>query len=102
MALGAFGAHALADLLTKNGTLETWKTASHYHFVHALGLLVLGLMGERAGKSWTFLAAGTVIFSGSLYVLALTNIKWLGAITPFGGVFMIIGWVCLAIRAGKP
>lgn len=99
--LGAFGAHALADVLTKNGTLEIWKTASQYHFIHTLALLVLGLMGERAGKSWCLLLAGTIIFSGSLYTLALTNIKWFGAITPIGGLLMIIGWLLLALRAGK-
>ena len=99
--LGAFGAHALADLLAKNGTLEIWKTASLYHFINTLALLVLGLIGERAGRSWCLLGAGTIVFSGSLYVLALTNIKWLGAITPIGGVLMIVGWLLLAVRFGR-
>ncbi|MDB6140871.1 MAG: rane protein [Verrucomicrobiaceae bacterium] len=101
VALGAFGAHALEELLVKNGTVEIWRTASHYHFIHVLALLVLGLIGERAGKSWTFLAAGTLVFSGSLYLLALTNIKWLGAVTPVGGLLMIIGWLLLARRFGR-
>ena len=99
--LGAFGAHALAELLAKNGTLEIWKTASQYHFLHALALLVIGATGLRVRPGFCFLMAGTIVFSGSLYVLAVTNIKWLGAITPFGGVLMIAGWLVLACKAGK-
>lgn len=98
--LGAFGAHALADLLAKNGTLEVWKTASQYHFLHALALLTIGATGLRARCTFGCLLAGVIVFSGSLYVLAVTNIKWLGAITPIGGVLMIVGWVMLAFKAG--
>ena len=97
--LGAFGAHSFNAVLRANETVEIWKTASQYHLAHALALLVLGLAGgtERfATCSWRCLAIGACIFSGSLYVLALSNIKWLGAITPVGGVFMIVGWVLVA------
>ena len=100
VALGAFGAHALAGVLTANGTLEVWKTASHYHFFHVLALLVMGATGLRSGLSFSLLTAGMVVFSGSLYSLAVTNIKWLGAITPIGGVLMIAGWLVLACKAG--
>ena len=97
--LGAFGAHALAGVLAKNGTLEIWKTASQYHFITVLALLVIGATGLKAGRSFCLLTAGMAVFSGSLYALALTNIKWLGAITPIGGVLMIVGWLLLAFRA---
>jgi len=102
--LGAFGAHALNGVLVANGTLEVWKTASQYHLIHALALLVLGLVGgteKLAIWSWRCLALGTVIFSGSLYVLALTNIKQLGAITPIGGLLMIVGWLLVAFRSWR-
>ena len=101
MILGAFGAHALAELLAKNGTLEIWRTASQYHFLNALALLVIGATGLRVRPSFCLLMAGMIVFSGSLYLLALTNIKWLGAITPFGGGLMIAGWLVLACKAGK-
>ena len=99
--LGAFGAHALAGLLAKNGTLEIWKTASQYHFLNVLAMLVLGATGLRSRGTFCLLLAGTLVFSGSLYLLAVTNIKWLGAITPVGGVLMIAGWLVLAVKAGK-
>ncbi len=99
--LGAFGAHALADLLAKNGTLEVWKTASQYHFLHALALLIIGATGLRSSCGFCCLLGGTIVFSGSLYLLAVTNLKWLGAITPFGGVLMIVGWLLLAFKAGR-
>ena len=101
VALGAFGAHSLAELLGTNGKLDIWKTASLYHFLHALALLVIGATGLRVRPSFCLLMIGTLIFSGSLYALALTNIKWLGAITPIGGVLMIAGWAVLAVKAGK-
>lgn len=95
--LGAFGAHGLEKTLVENGRVETWETAVFYHFIHAV---MLWLVADRPtfnrGAWWAFLA-GIVIFSGTLYVLSLTNIKWLGAITPIGGVSFIVGWVLLAI-----
>ncbi len=96
--LGAFGAHGLEDILTRNDRVATWNTAVHYHFVHVLIMCVLASREKLARVAWTSFLIGIVIFSGSLYVLALTNIKWLGAITPLGGVAFLIGWGCLAIR----
>jgi uncharacterized membrane protein YgdD (TMEM256/DUF423 family) len=99
--LGAFGAHGLKDVLTQNGTLAIWETAVFYHFVHAVMLYLLaGRKPLIAGAWWSFFA-GIVIFSGSLYLLALTNIKWLGAITPIGGVSLLSGWAWLFWAAGK-
>lgn len=106
IALGAFGAHGLKDILAAHDTTATWATASHYHLVHAVVLLVLALHGtEGRGvvwrRAWCGLLAGTLIFSGSLYVLSVTGIKWLGAITPIGGLLLLAGWAMLAISAGK-
>lgn len=99
--LGAFGAHALNETLAKNGTTAIWQTAVFYHFVHAVMLfLVAGRKPFAAGAWWSFLA-GIVIFSGSLYLLAVTNVKWLGAITPIGGASFLLGWGWLVCAAGK-
>lgn len=91
IALGAFGAHGLADRLEETGRLDNWQTATFYHLVHGVAMFVIALSGKRAIGFWWFLA-GIVLFSGSLYVLALTGITKLGAITPFGGTAMLIGW----------
>jgi uncharacterized membrane protein YgdD (TMEM256/DUF423 family) len=100
VALGAFGAHGLNPVLTANGMVETWKTAVFYHFIHAVMLFVLAQRRPVATGPWVSFFAGILIFSGSLYVLALSNVKWLGAITPIGGVLFLVGWVWLAIRGG--
>ncbi len=100
VAAGAFGAHALAEAVPP-ARLATWQTAAHYHVVHALALIAAGLvqghvpgrLGRLAG--WLFVA-GTVLFAGSLYALVLTDTPALGAVTPFGGVAFIAGWLCLA------
>jgi len=95
--LGAFGAHGLKDVLARNGTAAIWDKAVLYHFIHAVMLFILaGRSPFKAGPYFSFLA-GIVLFSGSLYLLALTNLRWLGAITPFGGVSFIAGWMCLLI-----
>ncbi len=95
--LGAFGAHGLKATLAAHVTAAIWQTASHYHLIHAAVLLALGLAGiSRWG--WKSMFIGTTIFSGTLYVLAVTGIKWLGAITPIGGLLMIIGWLLVAAR----
>lgn len=95
--LGAFGAHGLKDLLARNETAAIWEKAVFYHFIHTVMLFVLASRTPLAiGPSFCFLF-GILIFSGSLYVLAVTNVRWLGAITPFGGVSFIAGWVCLAV-----
>jgi len=98
--LGAFGAHLLKGMLT-NARFDTFSTAVDYQFWHALGLMVVGMSGFKlSSHSWRLagylLLAGTVIFSGSLYLLVATNIGWLGAITPIGGILMIIGWAFFA------
>src|SRR5689334_12399789 len=86
VALGAFGAHGLQDLLEKNGRLATWETAVLYHLTHSVVLLLVAALPQFRRVAWWLFLAGVVVFSGSLYVLALTNLRWLGAITPLGGV----------------
>lgn len=98
VALGAFGAHGLRKILLETGRVENWETAVFYHLVHAVVLLVLAVRPTvHKATFWSF-AAGIIIFSGSLYILALTNLKWLGAITPLGGVGLLVGWLLLVIR----
>ncbi|MEO5721723.1 MAG: DUF423 domain-containing protein [Chthoniobacterales bacterium] len=95
VALGAFGAHSLKSILETNGTIEAWKTAVLYHLAHAIALVALALHGgTNRGPSY-LLVAGIVLFSGSLYALALTNVRWLGAITPLGGLCFLAGWAWL-------
>ncbi|TAG91899.1 MAG: DUF423 domain-containing protein [Oscillatoriales cyanobacterium] len=102
---GAFASHALKDKLTDRA-LAIFETGARYQMYHALALLLVALILSRAEQSQTFFAVagwafivGTVIFSGSLYTLSLSNIKWLGAITPLGGVAYIVGWGCLGVAA---
>lgn len=95
VALGAFGAHAFKKTLQFNDTTEIWKTAVLYHFVHALALLVLATLPAANRATAGLFVAGIVIFSGSLYALSLTNIRWLGAITPLGGLCFLAGWLSL-------
>jgi uncharacterized membrane protein YgdD (TMEM256/DUF423 family) len=97
VALGAFGAHALKGTLQANDTAEVWKTAVLYHFIHAISLLVLAVLPAASRATSGFFVAGIVFFSGSLYLLALTNMKWLGAITPVGGLCLLAGWLSLVI-----
>jgi uncharacterized membrane protein YgdD (TMEM256/DUF423 family) len=101
--LGAFGAHGLRELLGRNGTGAFWEKAVFYHFIHTLMLFMLaGRSPFRCGP-WCSFLIGICIFSGSLYLLAVTNLRWLGAITPIGGVSFIVGWVWLVIApVGKP
>jgi uncharacterized membrane protein YgdD (TMEM256/DUF423 family) len=106
VALGAFGAHALEGRLSA-GDLATYETAVRYQFYHALALIavvvVLGRWPQATAAiaaGWLFVA-GIVIFSGSLYVLVFSGIRWLGAITPIGGVAMIAGWITLAWAAWR-
>jgi uncharacterized membrane protein YgdD (TMEM256/DUF423 family) len=92
VALGAFGAHALKATLESRGMLDAWNKAVLYHLVHAVALVALALYGAGNRASYFLLVAGIVLFSGSLYVMALTNIRWLGAITPLGGLCFLAGW----------
>jgi uncharacterized membrane protein YgdD (TMEM256/DUF423 family) len=107
--LGAFGAHALRARLAETA-LQTWQTAVTYQFTHALALLVVGLWlrfivpgGIGAARSLDFagvaFAVGVVLFSGSLYLLALGGPRWLGPVTPLGGIAFIAGWLALASAA---
>jgi uncharacterized membrane protein YgdD (TMEM256/DUF423 family) len=91
IALGAFGAHGLADRLEETGRLNNWETATHYHLFHGLALFVLAMLPGRPLGFYWFLA-GIMVFSGSLYALALTDISRLGAITPIGGISFLVGW----------
>jgi uncharacterized membrane protein YgdD (TMEM256/DUF423 family) len=101
VALGAFGAHGLKDLLAQNGTAAIWEKAVFYHFIHAVMLFVLAQRRPlNPGPWWCFLA-GIVIFSGSLYLLAVTNLRWLGVVTPVGGASFIAGWIWLFVSAAK-
>ena len=102
---GAFGAHGLKDRLADLDQTANFHIAAQYHMYCALALLVVGLLAQF-GRShpainvagWAFLT-GSVIFSGSLYLLAVTGLRWLGGITPFGGVAMLVGWAALAVAA---
>lgn len=95
VALGAFGSHGLKEMLAQNGYTEVFQTANRYHFYHTFALALMAILPQNKITKiafWCFLA-GILIFSGSLYVLALTQIKILGAITPIGGVAFIVGWL---------
>ena len=96
--LGAFGAHGLKPLLAQNGTALIWEKAVFYHFIHAVMLFVLAERKPFPALTWYSFLAGIVIFSGSLYLLAISNWLWLGAVTPIGGVAFMIGWVCLIFK----
>ena len=100
--LGAFGAHALKDQLSEY-SISIYEKAVLYQMFHALGILLLALIGQTVQNidvslSIWFFVLGIVFFSGSLYVLAVTNMKWLGMITPIGGTFFIAGWTILLYR----
>ena len=99
--LGAFGAHGLKDLLAQNGTAAIWEKAVFYHFIHAVMLFVLAERKPFRAVAWWSFLIGIFFFSGSLYLLAVTNAHWLGAITPIGGVSFVVGWTCLIISAGR-
>ena len=97
VALGAFGAHALKAALQSSGMLEVWNKAVLYHFLHGVALLALALHGAGNRATCFLFATGILFFSGSLYAMALTNVRWLGAITPFGGLCFLAGWAWLVI-----
>lgn len=104
VALGAFGAHALKASLEAAGRFDTFETAARYQMYHALALLAVGLLmrqGLDATRTltwagWGFLL-GSLIFSGSLYLLCFTGARWWGAVAPIGGTLMLVGWVALLV-----
>jgi uncharacterized membrane protein YgdD (TMEM256/DUF423 family) len=98
VALGAFGAHALHERLAAAGRAGIWETAVFYHFVHALGILIVSSWEPLPRWGVRCFALGIAIFSGSLYLLAVTGFKPLGAITPLGGVAFLAGWLLIALR----
>ena len=104
VALGAFGAHGLRSLLDASA-LAWWQTAVQYQMWHAVGLLALGAARlPRSLLPAALLTVGTVVFAGTLYLMALGGPRWLGAVTPIGGSLMILGWVVLAwqvLRTGR-
>lgn len=104
--LGAFGAHALRGRLSES-LLNTYQTGVQYHFYHALGLfavaLVASLLPDSALVKWSgwLMLAGIIFFSASLYLLSVTGLRWLGAITPLGGVAFITAWLLLALAVWR-
>jgi uncharacterized membrane protein YgdD (TMEM256/DUF423 family) len=105
VAAGAFGAHGLKRTLTPD-MLAVWQTAVTYQMAHALGMLAIAALGARMGgtllsSAGAVMFAGIVIFSGSLYVLALTGTRWLGAITPIGGAAFLLAWAMVAWAAWR-
>ena len=104
VAIGAFGAHMLEGRISAD-ELATFETGVHYHMIHGIAVIITGLAAGLFGESKKLFWAGVLfivgifIFSGSLYVLSLSGIKWLGAITPIGGVSFIAGWLVLMSSA---
>jgi uncharacterized membrane protein YgdD (TMEM256/DUF423 family) len=109
VALGAFGAHALKGMLEASGRMETFETAVKYQFYHALAMVLVGILMQRAGEdavkwlgwSGNAFAVGVIIFSGSLYAICFTGITKFGATAPIGGLLLIAGWILLIMAAGK-
>jgi uncharacterized membrane protein YgdD (TMEM256/DUF423 family) len=105
---GAFGAHALKARLAPD-LLAIWNTGAHYHLVHAVALLALALHAQATKShggsgvwAWGLMLSGVLVFSGSLYALALSGVRMLGAITPIGGVLLIAGWIAAAMQFRRP
>jgi uncharacterized membrane protein YgdD (TMEM256/DUF423 family) len=104
--LGAFGAHGLKARISVD-MLAVYQTAVHYHLFHALGLLAVGLVASQIADSvwlkWSgwLMLAGIILFSGSLYVLSVSGLRWLGMVTPFGGVAFIAAWIVFVIAIAK-
>jgi uncharacterized membrane protein YgdD (TMEM256/DUF423 family) len=104
--IGAFGAHGLEPRLTER-MMKNYQTGVQYHMIHGLAILAVGLItlkipvsGMLNGAGWTFLI-GILLFSGSLYVMAVTGVTKLGAVTPIGGLAFIVGWVLLALAVAR-
>lgn len=108
VALGAFGAHALKEVLDDYG-VDIWEKAVKYQMFHSTGILVIGILSSKnlygemksLKAAMVCMALGIILFSGSLYTLAVTGIKMLGAITPFGGCLFVVGWFLVVVAAMK-
>jgi len=105
VAAGAFGAHGLKRVLSAD-MLAVWHTAVLYQLVHGLGMLAIAALGARFGSpllsaAAALMFAGIVLFSGSLYLLACSGVRWLGAITPIGGLAFILAWALVALAAWR-
>ena len=98
VALGAFGAHGLKNILATHDTESIWQTAVLYHLIHAVASL---WASERRPSSVWLWTIGVTVFSGSLYILAVTNIRWLGAVTPVGGLLLLAGWALVIFSKPK-
>jgi uncharacterized membrane protein YgdD (TMEM256/DUF423 family) len=103
--LGAFGAHGLRNRLSAD-MLGVFETGVRYHLIHALAILLVSVILNRSTGTWIvaagwFFTAGIVLFSGSLYLMALTGVRGLGAITPLGGLAFLLGWASLALAAAR-
>lgn len=104
--IGAFGAHGLKNLLSEE-MMKIFSTGVQYHFYHAIGLFIVGITAQYLPNSsmlyWSgiLMVAGIIIFSGSLYLLSTLGLRWLGAITPVGGICFILSWLLFAIAAWK-
>ncbi|MBI3218459.1 MAG: DUF423 domain-containing protein [Bacteroidetes bacterium] len=106
VALGAFGAHALKALLTQNGRIDTFELATRYHFYHAFAVLIVGVLYPKAQSNWWRRSAwmfllGILLFSGSLYVMAVFNTTKVALITPLGGVCFLTGWAMFVMAVAK-
>lgn len=107
VALGAFGAHALNALFTAEPSREaTYETAVQYHLIHAVALLGAAFIAHTLPSCWVraagwLFAAGIILFSGSLYLLSIANLRFMGAVAPLGGVALILGWACMGIAAWR-
>jgi len=105
--IGAFGAHGLTKILEETGRSETFETGVKYHFYHSLALFLIGILAtlkpafKRLSGAAICMIIGILIFSGSLYLLSLTGLTWLGAITPIGGLAFIVGWILIFLSASK-
>jgi len=111
VAAGAFGAHALRPFLLERGMLDVWQTAVQYQLIHAVALVGLagwlratpeGTARNRAGKAAGFWTAGVILFSGSLYLLVAGAPRWVGPITPLGGLSLLTGWLYVVLAALVP
>ena len=101
---GAFGAHALREILSAQNSIQTWETAVRYQMWHALALILLSMIPEPQSMpkmAGPYFMIGSLLFSGSLYGLALDGPKWLGPLTPLGGLCLMIGWLLLAYSSYK-